>query len=81
MRAPTRPSRIVSGRGTRLRRPLLVAAMAAGLVVAGSSIAQAQSITEKVALVSALSSEVELLLLDEPTSGLDPIMESTSRSA
>jgi len=46
MRAPTRPSRIVSGRGTRLRRPLLVAAMAAGLVVAGSSIAQAQSITD-----------------------------------
>jgi ABC-2 type transport system ATP-binding protein len=31
---------------------------------------------QKVALVAALSSEVELLLLDEPTSGLDPIMES-----
>ncbi len=31
---------------------------------------------QKVALVSALASDVELLVLDEPTSGLDPIMES-----
>ena len=31
---------------------------------------------QKVALVAALSSDVELLLLDEPTSGLDPIMEA-----
>jgi len=31
---------------------------------------------QKVALVAALSSRVELLVLDEPTSGLDPIMES-----
>ncbi|CUR57740.1 putative exporter of polyketide antibiotics,ATPase [metagenome] len=31
---------------------------------------------QKVALVSALASDVELLILDEPTSGLDPIMES-----
>jgi ABC-2 type transport system ATP-binding protein len=31
---------------------------------------------QKVALVAALSSDVELLLLDEPSSGLDPIMES-----
>lgn len=30
---------------------------------------------QKVALVAALASEVELLLLDEPTSGLDPLME------
>ncbi len=30
---------------------------------------------QKVALVAALASDVELLLLDEPTSGLDPIME------
>ncbi|WP_020580182.1 ABC transporter ATP-binding protein [Actinopolymorpha alba] len=30
---------------------------------------------QKVALVAALSSDVELLLLDEPTSGLDPLME------
>ncbi len=30
---------------------------------------------QKVALISALSSNVELLLLDEPTSGLDPLME------
>ncbi|MEZ5115037.1 MAG: ABC transporter ATP-binding protein [Candidatus Nanopelagicales bacterium] len=29
---------------------------------------------QKVALVAALSSDVELLLLDEPTSGLDPLM-------
>jgi ABC-2 type transport system ATP-binding protein len=35
---------------------------------------------QKVALVSALSSDVELLLLDEPTSGLDPLMEDTFRS-
>src|SRR5690606_2991092 len=31
---------------------------------------------QKVALVAALASDVELLLLDEPTSGLDPVMES-----
>lgn len=30
---------------------------------------------QKVALISALVSDVELLLLDEPTSGLDPLME------
>jgi ABC-2 type transport system ATP-binding protein len=31
---------------------------------------------QKVALVSALASDVELLVLDEPTSGLDPLMEA-----
>lgn len=31
---------------------------------------------QKVALVAALSSNVELLVLDEPTSGLDPLMEN-----
>lgn len=31
---------------------------------------------QKVALIAALASNVELLLLDEPTSGLDPLMES-----
>ncbi|WP_309409160.1 ABC transporter ATP-binding protein [Glutamicibacter sp. PS] len=31
---------------------------------------------QKVALIAALASEVELLLLDEPTSGLDPLMEA-----
>jgi ABC-2 type transport system ATP-binding protein len=31
---------------------------------------------QKVALVAALASDVELLVLDEPTTGLDPIMES-----
>jgi ABC-2 type transport system ATP-binding protein len=31
---------------------------------------------QKVGLVAALASNVELLLLDEPTSGLDPLMES-----
>ncbi|MET9022075.1 ABC transporter ATP-binding protein [Actinopolymorpha sp. NPDC004070] len=30
---------------------------------------------QKVGLIAALASEVELLLLDEPTSGLDPLME------
>ncbi|MET9888026.1 ABC transporter ATP-binding protein [Streptomyces sp. NPDC006430] len=30
---------------------------------------------QKVALVAAFASEVELLILDEPTSGLDPLME------
>ena len=34
---------------------------------------------QKVALVAALSSDVELLLLDEPTSGLDPLMEAVFR--
>src|SRR3954466_9248892 len=29
---------------------------------------------QKVALIAALASDVELLLLDEPTSGLDPLM-------
>jgi len=34
---------------------------------------------QKVALVAALASDVELLLLDEPTSGLDPLMEEEFR--
>jgi ABC-2 type transport system ATP-binding protein len=34
---------------------------------------------QKVALVAALASDVELLLFDEPTSGLDPLMESVFR--
>jgi ABC-2 type transport system ATP-binding protein len=34
---------------------------------------------QKVALVAALASDVELLLLDEPTAGLDPLMEGVFR--
>jgi ABC-2 type transport system ATP-binding protein len=34
---------------------------------------------QKVALVAALSSNVDLLLLDEPTAGLDPLMEEVFR--
>jgi ABC-2 type transport system ATP-binding protein len=34
---------------------------------------------QKVALIAALASDVELLLLDEPTSGLDPLMEASFR--
>ncbi|MET9315021.1 ABC transporter ATP-binding protein [Kribbella sp. NPDC003505] len=34
---------------------------------------------QKVALVAAFASDVELLLLDEPTSGLDPLMEEVFR--
>lgn len=34
---------------------------------------------QKVALVAALASNVELLLLDEPTAGLDPLMEEAFR--
>ena len=36
---------------------------------------------QKVALVAALASEVELLVLDEPTSGLDPLMELVFQDA
>jgi ABC transporter len=36
---------------------------------------------QKVALIAALASDVELLLLDEPTSGLDPLMEEAFRSS
>jgi ABC-2 type transport system ATP-binding protein len=35
---------------------------------------------QKVALVAALASDVELLLLDEPTAGLDPLMEAVFRA-
>src|SRR2546428_386038 len=34
---------------------------------------------QKVALIAALASDLELLLLDEPTSGLDPLMEDVFR--
>jgi polyether ionophore transport system ATP-binding protein len=34
---------------------------------------------QKVALIAALASDVELLLLDEPTAGLDPLMEASFR--
>jgi ABC-2 type transport system ATP-binding protein len=36
---------------------------------------------QKVALVAAFASDVDLLLLDEPTSGLDPLMEEVFREA
>jgi ABC-2 type transport system ATP-binding protein len=36
---------------------------------------------QKVALVAALSSGVELMIFDEPTSGLDPLMEAEFRDA
>ncbi len=36
---------------------------------------------QKVALVAALASDVELYLLDEPTSGLDPLMEAVFQDA
>ncbi|MGP3934541.1 ABC transporter ATP-binding protein [Nonomuraea sp. KM88] len=36
---------------------------------------------QKVALVAALASDVELLILDEPTSGLDPLMEAVFRDS
>lgn len=35
---------------------------------------------QKVALIAAMSSDVDLLLLDEPTAGLDPLMESMFRT-
>ena len=34
---------------------------------------------QKVALIAALASDVDLLLLDEPTAGLDPLMEAAFR--
>ena len=46
MRTPTRITNVFIKRGGRLTRPLLVATLAAGLVLAGSSAAQAQSITD-----------------------------------
>ena len=36
---------------------------------------------QKVALIAALSADVELLVLDEPTSGLDPLMEAEFQRA
>jgi ABC-2 type transport system ATP-binding protein len=36
---------------------------------------------QKVALIAALASDVELLLLDEPTAGLDPLMEAAFRTS
>jgi ABC-2 type transport system ATP-binding protein len=36
---------------------------------------------QKVAVVAALASQVDLLVLDEPTSGLDPLMEATFQYA
>ncbi len=36
---------------------------------------------QKVALVAALASDVDLYILDEPTSGLDPLMEANFRDA
>lgn len=36
---------------------------------------------QKVGLVAALASDVELLILDEPTSGLDPLMEAVFQDA
>ncbi|HEX6299596.1 MAG TPA: ABC transporter ATP-binding protein [Acidimicrobiia bacterium] len=36
---------------------------------------------QKVALIAALASNVELMILDEPTAGLDPLMEAEFRAA
>ncbi|MGH3450731.1 MAG: ABC transporter ATP-binding protein, partial [Haloechinothrix sp.] len=36
---------------------------------------------QKVAIIAALASTVDLLLLDEPTAGLDPLMEATFQFA
>ncbi len=44
------------------------------------AVAYSKGNRQKVALIAALASDVELLLLDEPTSGLDPLMEAVFRS-
>jgi ABC-2 type transport system ATP-binding protein len=36
---------------------------------------------QKVALIAALASDVELLIMDEPTTGLDPLMEEVFRDS
>ena len=65
MRTPTRISNVVIKRGGRLTRPLLVAALAAGLVVAGSSAAQAQSITD-------VDTAGDMVILDWETEEIRP---------
>ncbi|WP_026212537.1 ABC transporter ATP-binding protein [Longispora albida] len=59
------------------RRAALVGAY--GLDPSKKCRAYSQGNRQKVALIAALASDVELLILDEPTIGLDPLMEALFR--
>ncbi|MFJ6738941.1 ATP-binding cassette domain-containing protein [Streptomyces sp. NPDC091279] len=59
------------------RRAELVAAFELDLTKKGRTYSKGNR--QKVALVAAFASDVDLLILDEPTSGLDPLMEEVFR--
>jgi ABC-2 type transport system ATP-binding protein len=65
------------GRLDEVRRARLVAMFDLDTTKKGRAYSKGNR--QKVALVAALASDVELLILDEPTAGLDPLMEEVFR--